>query len=90
MKAHNDNTLIMDFSDIGIPTTPNSYAVRAEADSPDCAGIKCGDVVLMEKRQPRADGIVALVVNKRTEFKHVDFGSEREVARVTVGLIRKL
>ena len=26
----NDNTLIMDLSDIGIPTTPNSFAMTAE------------------------------------------------------------
>lgn len=43
---HNDDTLTVDFSAIGIPTTPNIFAAKAENDSPDCTGIKCGDVVL--------------------------------------------
>jgi SOS-response transcriptional repressor LexA len=87
---YRDNTLIMDLSDIGIITTPTSYAVRAEDDSMECAGIKSGDVVLMEKRELNASDIVAVLVNGRTDFQRVASDSEGEVAVVAVGLIRKL
>ena len=86
----NDNTLTMDLSDIGIITMPSSSAVRADDDSMECAGIKAGDVVLMEKREPRAGDIVAVLVNGRAEFMRLPAGSEGEVEGVAVGLIRKL
>lgn len=86
----NDNTLIMDLSDIGIITKPGSYAVRADDDSMDCAGIKSGDVMLMEKRELQAGDIVAVLVDGRIKLMRVPSGSEGEVAGVAVGLIRKL
>jgi hypothetical protein len=67
---HNDNTLIMDLSDIGIITTPTSYAMRAEDVSMDCGGIKSGDVVLMGKRERKAHRIFRLGLATGEDGRH--------------------
>lgn len=82
--------LEMDFSAIGIPTTHGSFAVRAEEDSVECGGIKSGDVVLMEKREPKPGDVAAVAVDGRIQFKRLTSASEQPTFGVAVGLIRKL
>jgi len=62
--------------------------MTSEHDSVTAGGIKCGDVVLMEKRAPRAGEIVAVVVNQRIEFKRMEVDSSCEIEGVAVGMIR--
>jgi SOS-response transcriptional repressor LexA len=51
--------LVDDLSPIGMPpTNENSFAVRYDGTGLADSGIKKGDTVLMEKRQPQIGGIV--------------------------------
>jgi hypothetical protein len=87
--------MMMDLSDIGIPTTPTSRAVQVS--KPDSSeGIFAGDVLLVEWRQPKLGELV-------TAWRHSKQGEpiyETRVSRVVtetaepvnvvVGLIRGL
>lgn len=76
-----------DFTDIGIPPSPNLFSTRAESDG---AGIKKNDVVLIEVREPKPGEVVAVVENEQTDFRRLEADSKFEVHGVVVGLIRKL
>ena len=51
--------LVMDLSAAGIPTTENTFALRIEGDSMSGAGINNGDILILERREPRHGDIVA-------------------------------
>lgn len=59
----------MDLSDVGIPTTPNTFALRVEGDSMSGAGINDGDIIVREKREPRSGDIVAALVDGHVTLK---------------------
>lgn len=87
------NELVLDLSDIGIPTTPNTFALRVEDDSMTGAGINAGDLVIMEKRQrdPRPGEIVAALVNQQVTLKRFNTDIDPgDIQGIAVGLIRKL
>lgn len=68
MPAENSDLghLVLDLSAIGIPTTPNTFALHIECDSMTKEGINDGDLVILEKRQcePRSGEIVAALVDQ--------------------------
>jgi repressor LexA len=63
--------LIMDLSAIGIPSTPNTFAVRVEGDSMIGAGINDGDIVILEKREAKPNEVVAALVDQQVTLKRL-------------------
>ena len=91
--SSDNEPLMMDFSDIGIPPTANSFAVQAVEDSTN--GIQEGDIVLMERREPRVGELFGLVTDGRLELKRHVSDSDGSLTPafkhicVAVGLARK-
>ena len=73
--------LIMDLSAIGIPSTPNMFALRVEGDSMIGAGINDGDVVLLEKREARTGEIVAALVDQHVTLKRLIIEGKKTLLR---------
>ena len=73
--------LVMDLNAIGIPTTENSFALRVEGNSMSGAGIQDGDILLVEKREPRSGEIVVAVVDGSATVKYYIVDGERQLLR---------
>lgn len=75
--------LVMDLSAIGIPTTPNTFALHVEGNSMTGAGINDGDIVILEKRQrkPRSGEIVAALVDQQVTLKRFVMENGRPILR---------
>ena len=61
--------IVFDFNAMGIRPRGPTFAVRVEGDSMIGAGIKSGDVVVIEKRPHRSGNIVAALVDGRVTLK---------------------
>ena len=59
----------MDLSAVGLPTTPESFALRVEGDSMINAGINDGDIILLERRKAKSGDIVVAVVEGQVTVK---------------------
>ncbi len=73
--------LVMDLSAIGIPTTKHSFALRVEGSAMAGAGIQDGDILLVEKREPRSGEIVVAVVDGSATVKYYIVDGERQLLR---------
>ena len=73
--------LIMDLSAIGIPTTKNSFAVRVEGNSMIGAGINDGDILLVEKSEPKSGDIVVALIDASATVKYYITDGERRILR---------
>ena len=73
--------LVMDLSAIGIPTTKNSFALRVEGNSMSGAGINDGDILLVERREPRSGEIVVALVDGSATVKYYIVKGERHLLR---------
>ena len=73
--------LVMDLSAIGIPTTENTFALRVEGDSMSGAGINDGDILILERREPRSGDIVAALVDRRVTLKRYVLKENKPVLR---------
>jgi SOS-response transcriptional repressor LexA len=71
----------MDLSAIGIPTTKNSFALRVEGNSMSGAGIEDGDILLVERREPRSGEIVVAVIDGSATVKYFIVDGERQLLR---------
>jgi SOS-response transcriptional repressor LexA len=70
--------LVMDLSAVGIPTTDKTFALREEGDSMSGAGINDGDILVLERREPRSGDIVAALVDRQVTLKRYVLGNEGE------------
>lgn len=61
--------LVMDLSAMGIPSTEKTFALRVEGDSMSGAGINDGDVLILEKREPRSGEIVVALLEHQVTLK---------------------
>ena len=61
--------LVMDLSAVGIPTTDRTFALQVEGDSMSGAGIKGGDILVLERREPRLGELVAILLNRDVTVK---------------------
>jgi SOS-response transcriptional repressor LexA len=61
--------LVMDLSAVGIPTTDRTFALRVEGESMSGAGINDGDILVLERREPRSGDIVAALVDRHVTLK---------------------
>ncbi len=73
--------LEMDLSAIGIPSKQNSFALRIEGNSMIDAGINDGDVVLLEKRDPKSGDIVVAVIDEQVTLKYYIVDGPRRFLR---------
>ena len=73
--------LVMDLSPIGIPTTTQTFALRAEGDSMTGTGIHDGDIVILEKRPPRSGDIVAALLDAEMTLKRYVVEADKHLLR---------
>jgi repressor LexA len=73
--------LVMDLSAIGLPTTPNSFALKVEGDSMTDAGINDGDTILVEKQEARSGNIVVAVLDGQVTLKRYIVEGDRRFLR---------
>ena len=73
--------LVMDLSAAGIPTTENTFALRIEGDSMSGAGINNGDILILERRQPRHEDIVAALVDGQVTLKRYILDKDKPILR---------
>jgi repressor LexA len=73
--------LVMDLSAAGIPTTENTFALRIEGDSMSGAGISNGDILILERREPRHGDIVAALVDGQVTLKRYILDEDKPILR---------
>jgi hypothetical protein len=85
-EGHSKKRLIMDFSAIGIPTTPNTQALEVHGIAFPEEGISSGDLLIIEHRQSRSGELLA---HDEDTLRLSRSSGEVGIALVVVGLIRK-